>query len=113
MCSSQFILYGWDEEGKGKYKANVWSETEERKVENNIAEKGSTCSEKERESGGGEKAGLQKRKEAVMGMRTGNKEEESTKFRKRRELVKSEGDGASPKDFNFSLFLIQNLQLHS
>ena len=46
-------------------------------------------------------------------MRTGNKEEESTKFRKRRELVKSEGDRASPKNFNFSLFLIQNLQLHS
>ena len=49
-----------------------------------------TCSEKERESGG-EKAGLQRRKEAVVGVRTGNKEEESTKFRKRRELVKSKG----------------------
>ena len=82
---------------------------------NNIAEKEkkSTCSEKEKESGGGKEAGLQKRKEAVVGMRTGNKEEESTKFRKRRELVKSEGDRASPKNFDLSLFLIQNLQLHS
>ena len=81
---------------------------------NKIAEKEkkNTCSEKERESGG-EKAGQQKRKEAVVGVRTGNKEEESTKFRKRRELVKSEGDRASPKNFDLSLFLIQNLQLHS
>ena len=54
-----------------------------------------------------------KRKEAVVGVRTGNKEEESTKFRKRREQVKSEGDRASPKNFDLSLFLIQNLQLHS
>ena len=59
---------------------------------NKIAEKEkkNTCSEKERESGG-EKAGQQKGKEAGVGMRTGNKEEESTKFRKRRELVKSKG----------------------
>ena len=78
---------------------------------NKIAEKEkkNTCSEKERESGG-EKAGQQKRKEAVVGMRTGNK---LTKFRKRRDLVKSEGDRASPKNFDLSLFLIQNLQLHS
>ena len=39
-------------------------------------------------SGGGEKTGLQKGEEPVMGMRTGNKERESTKFRKRREIVK-------------------------
>ena len=44
---------------------------------NKIAEKEkkNTCSEKERESGG-EKAGQQKRKEAVVGVRTGNKKEE-------------------------------------
>ena len=55
---------------------------------NNIAEK-----EKKKYlvESGGEKAGLQRRKEAVVGVRTGNKEEESTKFRKRRELVKSKG----------------------
>ena len=84
----------------------------EKEIENNIAEKENTCSEREKESGR-EKTGLQKGKEPVMGMGTGNKERESTKFRKRRELVKSEGDRASPKNFNFSLFLIQNLQLHS